>query len=106
MVDATEEERAQIDELKLRYVNAVNAVAFHGEQLADLVDALWAARREYTKVRSPAARLVVENAKLDVQERKDKRYWKVKEKDEVGSSLRAIINTLQLRALADGRNPA
>eukprot|EP01062_Namystynia_karyoxenos_P040939 TRINITY_DN29783_c0_g1_i1.p3 TRINITY_DN29783_c0_g1~~TRINITY_DN29783_c0_g1_i1.p3 ORF type:complete len:237 (+),score=53.38 TRINITY_DN29783_c0_g1_i1:73-783(+) len=104
-LDSTEEERAEIAELKRSYVNACNAVAFHDGQLCELVAALWAARREYTRTRAARDKVRVENAKLDISDRKDKRFFKRRELEAAAAALRERINVVQLRALADGRNP-
>eukprot|EP00756_Hemistasia_phaeocysticola_P054099 Hpha_TRINITY_DN30044_c0_g1::TRINITY_DN30044_c0_g1_i1::g.21636::m.21636 len=99
----TDEERAELEDLKRQYVNATNAIDFHNTQLWVLLDALWTARQHLTRERTSDAQLKVTNAKLDISERKDKRFFKQKEKDGLATTLRSRINSLQLRALADGR---
>mmetsp|Transcript_47771 Transcript_47771/g.119497 ORF Transcript_47771/g.119497 Transcript_47771/m.119497 type:complete len:155 (-) Transcript_47771:1377-1841(-) len=90
----TDQERQQLDHMGVSYTNCVNAVDFQNEQLGYLLKQLQGLR-----VGGRAKRVEIEHIKLDIGDRKNKRYHKEKERQGLLPQLATTIAQVKMRRL-------
>lgn len=85
----------ELNTLATRYLNTLTKIEFQNDRIADLVEELVAQR-----ARGPAGLREVRRIKLDLSDRKSRRFFLQKERSECAAPLSVIINRVQLARVA------
>lgn len=90
--------------MRIQYYNCVNAIEFQNEQLAQLVDELLELRSSLRSA-EPAQRkdmcIRLAHAKLDIGDRKNKRFFKEKDRRTLLETLSPLIAEVKMQRLLE-----
>mmetsp|Transcript_118084 Transcript_118084/g.270901 ORF Transcript_118084/g.270901 Transcript_118084/m.270901 type:complete len:215 (-) Transcript_118084:3-647(-) len=100
----------EFEKLRVRYYNCINGIEFQNEQIGVAVNELLECR-EALRLNEPTTKharlerrellMRVEHVKLDISDRKSKRYFKQKERREVASQIVPVISDLKMKRFLD-----
>uniref|UniRef100_A0A7S3UMK2 Uncharacterized protein n=1 Tax=Oxyrrhis marina TaxID=2969 RepID=A0A7S3UMK2_OXYMA len=105
-----EARQKDFEKLRVQYYNCINGIEFQNEQIAVAVNELLECREALRKnepvtkearVERRELLMRVEHVKLDISDRKSKRYFKQKERREVASQIVPIISDLKMKRFLD-----
>jgi len=98
------EDAKRLEGLRIEYYNCINAIEFQNELIAQLVDELLELRSSFRAASVPQRkeiRIRLEHARLDIGDRKNKRFFKEKERKNLLQTLSPLITEIKMGRLLD-----
>jgi hypothetical protein len=91
--------RKAIDDMRVAYYNCIDGIDFQNEVIADLVDTLVSKRKQFRAERRKEILMEINSVKLDITDRKTKRYFKDQDRRKVAADITPYITEMKLQKL-------